>query len=80
MDFPIQPNNIAILKGLLTDPSTAEATRYRSVAGKIELELVYRKNVYYVRQAAFAALRELGVKMNRPVLEELLEGHDEPDD
>jgi hypothetical protein len=38
--------------------------------------LVYRKKLYYVRQAAFDALREFAVKVEKPVLEELLEGRD----
>ena len=53
---------------------------YHTVPGKTELELVYRKKVYDVRQAAFAALCKLGVKVDTPVLEELLEGKDEPRD
>jgi hypothetical protein len=72
--------NIEILKPLLKDPSTSEATKHRSVLFKAELELVYRKKVYYVRQAAFDALRDMGAKVERPVLEELLEGRDEPDE
>jgi hypothetical protein len=71
--------NIEVLKPLLKDSSTSEATMYRTVPGKTELELVYRKKLYYVRQAAFDALRELGAKVERPVLEELLEGRDEPE-
>jgi hypothetical protein len=71
--------NIGLLKSLLTDPHTAESTLHRTVPGKTELELVYRKKEYYVRQVAFEALCKLGVKVDRPVLEELLEGHDEPD-
>jgi hypothetical protein len=71
--------NIAILKSLLNDPNTSEATLHQTVPGKVELELVYRKKLYYVRQAAFAALQEFGVKVGRPVLEELLEGRDVPD-
>jgi hypothetical protein len=71
--------NIELLKPLLNDPSTSEATLHRSVAGKTEMELVYRKKLYYVRQAAFDALRELGAEVARPVLEELLEGTDVPD-
>jgi hypothetical protein len=71
--------NIDILKSLLGDPNTSEATKHRTVPGKTELELVYRKKVYYVRQAAFDALVEMGVKVDKPVLEELLEGRDDPD-
>jgi hypothetical protein len=70
--------NVEILKGLLDDPHTSDATLHRTVAGKAELELVYRKKLYYVRQAAFDTLREFGVKVDKPVLEELLEGRDEP--
>jgi signal peptidase I len=70
--------NIELLKPLLKDPSTSEATMHRTVPGKAELELVYRKKLYYVRQAAYDALRELGAKVERPVLEELLEGRDDP--
>jgi hypothetical protein len=70
--------NTDILKALLADPSTLESTMHRTVPGKIELELVYRKKLYAVRQAAFDALREFGVKVDRPVLEELLEGRDDP--
>jgi hypothetical protein len=69
--------NIAILKSLLADCAAAESTRYRTVPGKTDLELVSRKKMYYVRQSAFAALRVLGAKVKAPVLEELLEGHDE---
>jgi hypothetical protein len=71
--------NIGFLKALLNDPHTAEATLHRTVPGKAELEQVYRKKVYYVRQAAYDALRELGAEVQRPMLEELLEGRDEPD-
>jgi hypothetical protein len=70
--------NVGLLKSLLGDPSTSEATLHRTVPGKVELELVYRKKLYYVRQAAFDALREFGVNVDRPVLEELLEGRDDP--
>lgn len=71
--------NVEILKPLLNAPSTSEATRSRSVPGKAELELVSRKKVYYVRSAAFESLRALGANVKRPVLEELLEGRDEPE-
>jgi len=70
--------NVDILKSLLDDPSTAEAHFSRSVPNKRLLELVWRKNLYYVRQAAFDSLREQGVEVDKPVLEVLLEGRDEP--
>jgi len=70
--------NIVLLKSLLADPNKSESASYSS-ARKNPAGLVYRKNVYYVRQAAFDALSELGAKVERPVLEELLEGRDEPD-
>jgi hypothetical protein len=71
--------NIGILKSLLNDPNSAESTLHRTVPGRSELELVHRKKVYYVRQAAFDALRKLGSEVAKPVLEELLEGRDESD-
>jgi hypothetical protein len=71
--------NIALLKSLLNDSNSAEETLHRTVPGTTELELVYRKRVYYVRQAAFVALRDLGAKVDKPVLQDLLEGRDEPD-
>jgi hypothetical protein len=67
-----------MLKSLLADSNKREATLYRAT-DRTPAKLVYRKNVYYVRQAAFDALRKLGVRVKRPVLEELLEGRDEPD-
>jgi hypothetical protein len=70
--------NVELLKSLLNHPSNCESTLHRTVRGKSELELVYRKKLYYVRQAAFDALRELRVKVDRPILEELLEGRDDP--
>ena len=70
--------SIGILKSLLNDPNSVESTMRRSVPGKTELELVNRKKLYVVRQAAFDSLHELGVKVDRPILEELLEGRDEP--
>jgi hypothetical protein len=70
--------NIALLKSLLADPVKGETTLYSS-SSKNPGGLVYRKNVYYVRQAAFDALSKLGAKVVRPVLEEVLEGRDEPD-
>lgn len=70
--------NIAILKSLLADPTIGESTLYRAT-DKTRAELVYRKNLYVVRKAAFDALREYGVDIDRPVLEELLEGRDNPD-
>lgn len=71
--------NIAILKLLLADPATAEETRHETVPGRNELEQVYRKKVYYVRQAAFAALQDFGAKVEKPVLEVMLEGRGGPD-
>jgi hypothetical protein len=70
--------NIALLKSLLLDPAKGETTRYSS-SSKNPGGLVYRKNVYFVRQAAFDALNEMGAMVERPVLEELLDGRDEPD-
>jgi hypothetical protein len=69
--------NIHLLKSLLNDPNYSDGTRHRTVSGKSELELVYRKRFFYVRQAAFNALGKLEVKVDPPVLEELLEGRDE---
>ena len=69
--------NIEILKSLLGDPITVIVSQEEP--GKDgRMELVYRKNLYFVRQAAFDALHELGVNVPRPVLEELLEGRDAP--
>ena len=47
--------NIKILKGQLTDENIATGSG---------------KKYYYVRTKAFEALRDLGVKVERPVLEE----------
>jgi hypothetical protein len=69
--------NIELLRSLLGDPTTSEETKHRTVPGKSELELVYRKKRYPVRQAAFDALGALGVRVDKPVLEELLEGRDD---
>lgn len=71
--------NIALLKGLLDDPSTSESTLSRLPMGKTEFELIYRKTIYYVRQAAYDSLRAHGVQVEQPVLEILLEGRDEPE-
>ena len=49
------------------------------MAGKSELELVYRKKVFFVRQVAFDALTAMGVDIKPPELEVLLEGRDVPD-
>ena len=68
--------NIGLLKSLLQDPSTSEETAHRIVNGTSEV--IYRKKRYYVRQAAYDALCEFGVKVDKPVLEELLEGRDDP--
>ncbi|MFL5245495.1 MAG: hypothetical protein ACJ8FY_25655 [Gemmataceae bacterium] len=68
--------NVAILRMLLSDNATSDSTSHELVRG--QMKLVYRKKEYPVRQAAFAALRELGVKVDKPVLEELLEGSDDP--
>ena len=68
--------NTDLLKSLLGDPSTCESTLHRSVPGKVELELVYRKRLYYIQQAAYDALREWGIQVDRPILEELLEGRE----
>jgi hypothetical protein len=59
--------NVEILKSLLGDPGTSEWL------------LPYRKKHYYVRQAAFDALRELGVNVDSPILEVPLDGRNEPD-
>jgi HEAT repeat protein len=69
--------NVAILKKLLSDDATSEKTSHELIRG--HMELVYRKKEYHVRQAAYKALRELGVKVEKPVLEELLEGSDDPE-
>jgi hypothetical protein len=70
--------NIKILKTLLEDSSTSDCTLHQTVPGKEALQLVYRKKVYSVRKAAFESLQMLGVNVDRPVLEELLESRDEP--
>jgi hypothetical protein len=69
--------NIAILGSLLNDPDTSEETLSRS-AGNGKMELVYRKKIYHVRKEAYEALHDWGVAIDSPVLEELLEGRDEP--
>jgi hypothetical protein len=69
--------NIELLKSLLKDTSIRNRSKHRSVPGKTDLELVYRKKVYSVRKTAFDALRKLGVMVDRPILEELLEGQDD---
>lgn len=69
--------NITILKALLDDPTTSDGTFHRVMPG--QTQLIWHKKFYGVRQAAFDALRELGVNVKKPVLEELLEGRDEPD-
>jgi HEAT repeat protein len=66
--------NVEILKGLLADARSSEETLHRTAPGMIYLQLVYRKKIYYVRQAAYDALQELGVKVDKPILEEQLEG------
>jgi hypothetical protein len=55
--------NIAILKSLLNDPSAS-------------WEFVRHKKQYYVRRAAFDALRGFGLKLEQPVLEEPFEDRD----
>jgi hypothetical protein len=71
--------NIALLKPLLDDPTNAESSKYSGGPDKPGLQLVYRKKAYWVRQAAYTSLEKLGVKVARPLLSVLLEGHDEPD-
>jgi hypothetical protein len=71
--------NITILKSLLDDPANTEAWKYSGGPEKPGLQLVYRKTAYYVRQAAYTSLNKLGVKVAKPLLSVLLEGHDEPD-
>lgn len=53
-EYPSEPN-IKILKGLLTDENVAIGSG---------------KKYYYVRTKAFEALRDLGVTVERPILEE----------
>ncbi len=57
--------NIAILKSLLNDPGAG-------------WEFVRHKKQYYVRRAAFDALRGFGLKLERPILEEPFEGQTAP--
>ena len=66
--------NIALLKSLLDDPATDESAQYASTGPNGQLELVYRKKVFAVRQAAFESLQKLGVHVPKPVLEILLDG------
>jgi len=66
--------NIQLLKSLLNDPGEGEEWGYGPVAGKTERQQLYHKKVYFVRQAAYDALREFGVNVDKPVLEVLLEG------
>jgi hypothetical protein len=68
--------NIEILKSMLDDPSFSTQERSRSVPGKKEFELVYRKKVFEVRRLAYEALRDFDVRVVRPVTEVLLEGRD----
>jgi hypothetical protein len=65
--------NIRLLKALLRDPDSSIETQHRTVAGRREMVLVYRKRVYRVRQLAYEALRAFGVEVERPVLEQVLE-------
>jgi ribosomal protein S28E/S33 len=66
--------NIKFLKALLNDPEHSTWEEAVTVPRQQELVLVMRKKWYYVRQAAYDALRRLGVKVERPVLEKVLEG------
>jgi hypothetical protein len=75
------PKNIELLKSMLNDPASGEVSQQRFVLGndaKRHPELVYRKTVYHVRAAAYSSLRRMGVEVERPVIEILLEGRDEP--
>jgi hypothetical protein len=74
------PKNVELLKSLLNDPASGEVSQQRFVLGndaKKHAELVYRKTVYHVRAAAYSSLHRLGVEVERPVIEILLEGRDE---
>ena len=64
--------NIEVLKSLLADPSTSEW----SGVGKFGQ---YRKTVYFVRRTAYAALRQLGEQVERPMLQIMREGADDPE-
>ena len=68
--------NVQLLKSLLNDPCEGEERSYGPVAGKTEWQQLYRKKIYPVRQAAYDALQEFGVSVDKPVLEVLLEGTD----
>lgn len=71
--------NVALLKGLLDDPSSFEQRSIRAAPGMTGVVLVQRTTSYYVRQSAYNSLRALGVQVERPVLEILVEGRDEPE-
>jgi hypothetical protein len=64
--------NVRILKSLLDDPAISVSQTYQQVAGQREPTLVSRTKVYYVRAAAYEALRDFGVEVKKPVLEESL--------
>jgi hypothetical protein len=61
--------NIDILRSLLDDPNFSTEEKSRTVPGKAELELVYRKRVYEVRRLAYEALRDFDVRVDMPVIE-----------
>lgn len=64
--------NIQILKSLLNDHYSDLATRYRLVIGLHVLAVPHRHRVYAVRRLAYETLRDLGVPVEKPVLEEPL--------
>ena len=68
--------NIEILKSLLADPDNSERSGNWSSGGKSG---EYRKKVYFVRRKAVAALRRFGATFERPVLQILREGVDDPE-
>lgn len=76
--FPNE-RNLALLKSLLNDPTTSDGTYHETVPGKTEMRLIWHKTFYPVRKAAYDSLRQLGAQVQKPVLEVLLEGHDEPE-
>ena len=63
--------NIKVLKRLLKDPDFAVVSREGARPGQTD-----RRRVYEVRQLALEALQTFGVKVNRPVVQEVLEGPD----
>ena len=65
--------NIAILKTMLADPNRSETDGTRTIDGKVvKCRVVH----YHVRRSAYEALRELGVDVERPIVETVVENRD----